>query len=156
MVGKRKANSMMEQIAKMAKKNNEEKEEHDKEAEPTIDDGWRTETKEEYFDRVLKSSSSLDRVLEFLRFRKQADKLLPSVGNDLVALVRRELEIDTAISTMKLETRIVEKGHRFWMHLGQKGARVLPILWRRPPKGAFFAQRTLRSAMNHQQWHFSQ
>ena len=106
MVGKRKANSMMEQIAKMAKKNNEEKEEHDKEAEPTIDDGWRTETKEEYFDRVLKSSSSLDRVLEFLRFRKQADELLPSVGNDLVALVRRELEIDTAISTMKLETRI--------------------------------------------------
>ena len=45
-------------------------------------------------------------MLEFLRFRKQADKLLPSVGNDLVALVRRELEIDTAISTMKLETRI--------------------------------------------------
>ena len=63
MVGKRKANSMMEQIAKMAKKNNEEKEEkeeHDKEAEPTIDDGWRTETKEEYSDRVLKSSSSLE------------------------------------------------------------------------------------------------
>ena len=106
MVGKRKANAMMEQITKMAKQNNEEKEEHGKETKAAIGDGWRTETKEEYFDRVLKSSSSLDRVLEFLRFRKQADRLLPSVGNELVALVRRELEIDTALQTLKLETRI--------------------------------------------------
>ena len=107
MVGKRKANAMMDQISKMAKKTDDEKEEeHQKEAKPVVEDGWRNESKEEYFDRVLKSSSSLDRVLEFLRFRKQADKLLPSVANDLVALVRRELEIDTALSTLKLETRI--------------------------------------------------
>ena len=98
---------MMDQISKMAKKTDDEKEEeHQKEAKPVVEDGWRNESKEEYFDRVLKSSSSLDRVLEFLRFRKQADKLLPSVANDLVALVRRELEIDTALSTLKLETRI--------------------------------------------------
>ena len=85
---------MMDQISKMAKKTDDEKEEeHQKEAKPVVEDGWRNESKEEYFDRVLKSSSSLDRVLEFLRFRKQADKLLPSVANDLVALVRRELEI---------------------------------------------------------------
>ena len=107
MVGKRKANAMMDQISKMAKKTDDEKEEeHQKEAKPVVEDGWRKESKEEYFDRVLKSSSSLDRVLEFLRFRKQADELLPSVANDLVALVRRELEIDTALSTLKLETRI--------------------------------------------------
>ena len=76
MVGKRKANAMMDQISKMAKKTDDEKEEeHQKEAKPVVEDGWRKESKEEYFDRVLKSSSSLDRVLEFLRFRKQADKL---------------------------------------------------------------------------------
>ena len=81
MVGKRKANAMMDQISKMAKKTDDEKEEeHQKEAKPVVEDGWRKESKEEYFDRVLKSSSSLDRVLEFLRFRKQADKLLPSVA----------------------------------------------------------------------------
>ena len=59
-----------------------------------------------FFTVFLKGERPLDRVLEFLRFRKQADKLLPSVANDLVALVRRELEIDTALSTLKLETRI--------------------------------------------------
>ena len=106
MVGKRKANSMMNQIAKMTKQIDEATEDAQKEAKPMTDEGWEKESKGEYFDRVMRSSSSLDRVLEFLRFRKQADKLLPSVGNDLVALVRRELEIDTAISTMKLETRI--------------------------------------------------
>ena len=53
-------------------------------------------------------------MLEFLRFRKQADKLLPCIGNDLVALVRRELEIDTALTNIKLETKLqVEKGHLF-------------------------------------------
>ena len=90
MVGKRKANSMMNQIAKIAKQIDEATEDAQKEAKPMTDEGWEKESKGEYFDRVMRSSSSLDRVLEFLRFRKQADKLLPCIGNDLVALVRRE------------------------------------------------------------------
>ena len=106
MVGKRKANSMMNQIAKIAKQIDEATEDAQKEAKPMTDEGWEKESKGEYFDRVMRSSSSLDRVLEFLRFRKQADKLLPCIGNDLVALVRRELEIDTALTNMKLETKI--------------------------------------------------
>ena len=40
----------MEQISKMAKQNNEEKEEQEKETKAAIGDGWRTETKEEHFD----------------------------------------------------------------------------------------------------------
>ena len=96
---------MMNQIAKIAKQIDEATEDAQKEAKPMTDEGWEKESKGEYFDRVMRSSSSLDRVLEFLRFRKQADKLLPCIGNDLVALVRRELEIDTALTNMKLETK---------------------------------------------------
>ena len=45
MVGKRKANAMMDQISKMAKKTDDEKEEeHQKEAKPVVEDGWRKES----------------------------------------------------------------------------------------------------------------
>ena len=109
MVGKRKANAMMAKISKMAKNNDkfdEETMEYAKEARKMFEKEKESETKEEYFQRVMKSASSLDRVLEFLHFRKQADKLLPAQRNELVTLVRKELEIDVALQSMKLEAKI--------------------------------------------------
>ena len=61
----------MNQIAKIAKQIDEATEDAQKEAKPMTDEGWEKESKGEYFDRVMRSSSSLDRVLEFLRFRKK-------------------------------------------------------------------------------------
>ena len=91
---KKKANSMKERIAKLAKlaeeKDKEETEENNDEGQASSVNDWKTKTKEEYFGRVLKSSTCLDRVLEILRFRKQVDKLLPSVGSDLLNTVKQK------------------------------------------------------------------
>ena len=51
------------------------------------------ETPEEILKNVLKSSSQQDKNFEYLKFRKNLPKLLPSVHTDLVQLVRRELQI---------------------------------------------------------------
>ena len=47
MVGKRKANSMMNQIAKIAKQIDEATEDAQKEAKPMTDEGWEKESKGE-------------------------------------------------------------------------------------------------------------
>ena len=64
------------------------------------------ESKEEYFDRVLKNSTNMDRVLEFLMFKREADKLLPHQRDELVKLLRSELEVDKALPDLTLERRM--------------------------------------------------
>ena len=116
------------------------------------------ESKEESFDRVKKSSSSLDRVLECFGFRKHAYKLLPPVGNDLLELVRRELEIDSALSTRKLETKIASgEGTPILDAVGAKMGISLANIVAPPIKSCRICRaRTGRSIMNHQRWHSSQ
>ena len=72
-------------------------------------DAERQETKEEYFKRLMKRSTSLDKVLEFLKFKKQADKLLPQMQEEIVKLVRKELEIDIAVENLVLKQQKGQK-----------------------------------------------
>ena len=51
-------------------------------------------TPEEILRNLLKSSSQQDRNVEFLKFRKNCPKLLPSVQRELDQLVRSELQVD--------------------------------------------------------------
>ena len=122
---------MMEKIAKMAKESEEEKnrseryeegrKEYFKRAQEMYEDAERKETKEEYFRRLMKRSTSLDKVLEFLKFRKQADKLLPQMEEEIVKLVRKELEIDIAVENLNLEANIAsEEGTPLLEALGAK------------------------------------
>ena len=53
----------------------------------------RATTPEEILSEVLLSSSQQDKNFEFLKFKKNLPKLLPSVHADLVHLVRKELQI---------------------------------------------------------------
>ena len=122
---------MMEKIAKMAKESEEEKnrseryeegrKEYFKRAQEMYEDAERKETKEEYFRRLMKRSTSLDKVLEFLKFKKQADKLLPQMQEEIVKLVRKELEIDIAVENFNLEANIeLEEGTPLLEALGAK------------------------------------
>ena len=52
-----------------------------------------TQTPEDILKNVLETSSQQDKNFEFLKFRKNLPKLLPSVHKDLVQLVKRELQI---------------------------------------------------------------
>ena len=116
--GKRKANAMLDRIEKMAKQSefDEERKKSDKyeverkeyfeSARAMFEESEKKETKEQYFDRLLKESTSLDKVLEFLKFRKQADKLLPNLREEMIKLVKKELEIDKALENLSLESNI--------------------------------------------------
>ena len=65
-----------------------------------------SESKEEYFSRVYNDSSPLDRVLEFLIFKREAEKLLPELRDELVKIVRHHLRVDEALANLKLEKRL--------------------------------------------------
>ena len=122
---------MMEKIAKRTKESEEEKnqseryeegrKEYFKRAQEMYEDAERKETKEEYFKRLMKRSTSLNKVLEFLKFKKQADKLLPQMQEEIVKLVRKELEIDIAEENLNLEANIAsEEGTPLLEALGAK------------------------------------
>ena len=67
----------------------------------------------------MKRSTSLDKVLEFLKFKKQADKLLPQMQEEIVKLVRKELEIDIAVENLNLEANIAMTA-KSWRKNGKK------------------------------------
>ena len=130
--GKRKANAMLDRIEKMAKQSefDEERKKSDKyeverkeyfeSARAMFEESEKKETKEQYFDRLLKESTSLDKVLEFLKFRKQADKLLPNLREEMIKLVKKELEIDEALENLSLESNIAtEEGTPLLEALGE-------------------------------------
>ena len=50
--------------------------------------------------------NALDRVLEFLIFKREAEKLLPELRDELVKIVRHHLRVDEAIADLKLEKRL--------------------------------------------------
>ena len=119
MVGKRKANQMMEK--NQSERYEEGRKEYFKRAQEMYEDAERKETKEEYFKLLMKRSTSLDKVLEFLKFKKQADKLLPQMQEEIVKLVRKELEIDIAVENLNLEANIAsEEGTPLLEDLGAK------------------------------------
>ena len=119
MVGKRKANQMMEK--NQSERYEEGRKEYFKRAQEMYEDAERKETKEEYFKRLMKRSTSLDKVLEFLKFKKQADKLLPQMQEEIVKLVRKELKIDIAVENLNLEANIAsEEGTPLLEDLGAK------------------------------------
>ena len=78
---------MLDRVSKMAKASAALEEEKVVSFSPMV-----AESKEEYYDRVLKNSTNMDRVLEFLMFKREADKLLPNLRDELVKLLRSELE----------------------------------------------------------------
>ena len=99
----------------------EGRKEYFKRAQEMYEDAERKETKEEYFKLLVKRSTSLDKVLEFLKFKKQADKLLPQMQEEIVKLVRKELEIDIAVENLNLEANIAsEEGTPLLEDLGAK------------------------------------
>ena len=65
-----------------------------------------SESKEEYFSQVYNDSSPLDRVLEFLIFKREAEKLLPELRDELVKIVRHHFRVDEALANLKLEKRL--------------------------------------------------
>ena len=90
---KRKGKSLLEKVAKLAKasqeseKFDEEKSQYFKQMESAFERQNETESKDAFFSRVYNDSSPLDRVLEFLIFKREAEKLLPELRDELVALV---------------------------------------------------------------------
>ena len=73
----------MEKVAKLAKASEEsekfdrEKSQYFQQMASAFEKQKESESKEEYFSRVYNDSSPLDRVLEFLIFKREAEKLLP-------------------------------------------------------------------------------
>ena len=100
-MAKRKGQAMLDRVSKMAKASAALEEEKVVSFSPMV-----AESKEEYFDRVLKNSTNMDRVLEFLMFKREADKLLPNLRDELVKLLRSELEVDKALTDLTLERRM--------------------------------------------------
>ena len=119
---------MLDRVSKMSReldKFEEEKEEYFGPIAAAFEAEKENETKEEYFERVLKNSTNMDRVLEFLIFKREADKLLPTLRDELVDIVRVEFRIDEALVDLKLERRMAAReGTRSWILLVQKWAKV--------------------------------
>ena len=76
---KRKGKSLLEKVAKFAKasqeseKFDEEKSQYFKQMESAFERQNETESKDAFFSRVYNDSSPLDRVLEFLIFKREAE-----------------------------------------------------------------------------------
>ena len=103
---------MLDRVSKMSReldKFEEEKEEYFGPIAAAFEAEKENETKEEYFERVLKNSTNMDRVLEFLIFKREADKLLPTLRDELVDIVRVEFRIDEALVDLKLERRMAAR-----------------------------------------------
>ena len=109
---KRKGKSLLEKVAKFAKasqeseKFDEEKSQYFKQMESAFERQNETESKDAFFSRVYNDSSPLDHVLEFLIFKREAEKLLPELRDELVKIVRHHLRVDEAIADLKLEKRL--------------------------------------------------
>ena len=65
-MAKRKGQAMLDRVSKMAKASAALEEEKVVSFSPMV-----AESKEEYYDRVLKNSTNMDRVLEFLMFKRE-------------------------------------------------------------------------------------
>ena len=100
-MAKRKGQDLLDRVSKMAKASAALEEEESVSFSPMV-----AESKEEYYDRVLKNSTNMDRVLEFFMFKREADKLLPHLREELVKLLRGELDVDKALADLTLERRM--------------------------------------------------
>ena len=80
-MAKRKGQAMLDRVSKMARALVEERGDA---FVPMDNDMEENESKEEYFARILKNSTNMDRVLEFLLFKREGDKLLPELREELV------------------------------------------------------------------------
>ena len=113
MVGKRKIDSLRANIAKMAKAaeadNGQEFQQACKEIPNLLDldqkdpdrllaDGL---SSQEYFSKILESATKMDRILEYLLFKRDLPKLLPEEKIRLDLLVRKELMVDEALASMR-------------------------------------------------------
>ena len=111
MVGKRKGEDLREKIAKMARAAESNNQLDYKKAcsevpnilESNLDrlgaDGL---TSIEFFSKILKTATKLDRILEYLLFKQNLPDLLPDVKSGLDDLVRRELRVEEALAKAEL------------------------------------------------------
>ena len=53
--------------------------------------------------------TNMDRVLEFLIFKREGDELLPELREELVKLVHRELQVEEALKDLGLERRMTAR-----------------------------------------------
>ena len=105
-MAKRKGQAMLDRVSKMARALGEERGDA---FVPMDNDMEENESKEEYFARILKNSTNMDRVLEFLLFKREGDKLLPELREELVKLVHRELQVEEALKDLGLERRMTAR-----------------------------------------------
>ena len=110
MVGKRKIENLRANIAKMARaaETNNQEDYNDACSEvPNLlanQDRLVAEglTSQEYFSKLLTTATTLDKILEFLLFKRNLPDLLPEVKTDLETLVRTELQVEEALAKINL------------------------------------------------------
>ena len=135
----------MEKVAKLAKASEEsekfdrEKSQYFQQMASAFEKQKESESKEEYFSRVYNDSSPLDRVLEFLIFKREAEKLLPELRDELVKIVRHHFRMDEALANLKLEKRLENEEtplldtwcktrHEFFLHTCSPCSSMPPLL----------------------------
>ena len=110
MVGKRKIENLCANIAKMARaaETNNQKDYHEacSEVPNLLENRDRLEaeglTSQEFFSKLITTATKLDRILEFLLFKRNLPDLLPEVKRSLETLVRTELQVEEALANVNL------------------------------------------------------
>ena len=141
-MAKRKGQAMLDRVSKMARALGEEKGDVFVPMDTALEEN---ESKEEYFTRVLKNSTNMDRVLEFLVFKREGDKLLPQLRDELVKLVHRELQVEEALKDLTLERRMTAReGTPLLDALGAKHGKSFSHILAPPTFSCLLCSRTLK------------
>ena len=61
---------------------------------------------QEYFSKIIESATKMDRILEYLLFKRDLPKLLPEEKIRLDLLVRKELMVDEALASVQVEDMV--------------------------------------------------
>ena len=118
MVGKRKIDTLRANIAKMARAADSDNKDDYRKAcrevpnllqnDPNrlLADGL---TSQEYFAKLLRTATNMDRILEYLLFKRNLPELLPEVKLELDLWVRRELMVEEALANFQIEDLVTKE-----------------------------------------------
>ena len=117
MVGKRKVESLRANIAKMARaaetNNPEDYSKACSEVPNLLDNRDRLVaeglTSQQLFSKLITTATKLDRILEFLLFKRNLPDLLPEVKIALETLVKTELKVEEALANVNLGDRVTSE-----------------------------------------------
>ena len=88
-------------------------------------------TSQEYFSKLLTTSTKLDKILEYLLFKRNLPNLLPEVKTALETLVRTELKVEEALCNLDLGDAVTQEDGEtplldaLGLRIGQPVARIL-------------------------------